>query len=275
MDAPATRATDPDYLRQQYEAPDRLRTRLDAHRSFSERSGSFSDWVLAHLKVCSGDAVLDAGSGPGAYLAKLTAGGARVVMLDTSRSMLDAGLKQWSGDVAVVTAVNGHLQSLPFASGSFEGVMANHVVYHLPDIRVALEELRRVLRRGGRIVPATNARDYNGRIRALHVEAARDLGFAPVEASLARFSLDDLPLVQSVFPAAFVRRRVDAFVFPTAADALAYYASGPVDWIADPPRDDGHREPLMDRVGAAIQAIIERERVFRVPKTAGCFVADV
>ena len=196
-------------------------------------------------------------------------------MLDTSRSMLDAGLKQLSGAVGEVTAVNGTLQALPFAAGSFARVMANHVLYHLPDIRAALEELRRVLRPGGRIVLATNARDYNDRMRALHVEAARGLGFEPVEASLARFSLDDLSLVQSVFPAALVRRRVDAFVFPTAAEALEYYASGPVDWIADPPRDDGHREPLMDRVGGAIQAIIEREGVFRVPKTAGCFVADV
>lgn len=203
--------------------------------------------MLAHLKVCSGDVVLDAGSGPGAYLAKLTAGGARVAMQDTSRGMLHAGLNQISGDVAVVSAVNVHLQSPPFASGSFERVMANHVLYHLPDIRVALEELRCVLRRGGRIVLATNA----------------------------RFSLDELPLVQSVFPAALVRRRADAFVFPTVADVLAYCASGPVDWIADPPLDAGHREPLMDRVGAAIQAIIEREGVFRAPKTSGCFVADV
>ncbi len=275
MEAPATRATDPDYLRQQYHVPGRVRARLDAHRRFSEQIGSLSDWVLAHLNVREGDVVLDAASGPGAYLPTLMASGARVAMLDTSRSMLDAALDQVSGAVADVTAVNGTLQSLPFAAGSFARVMANHVLYHLPGIRAALEELRRVLRRGGRIVLATNARDHNGRMRALHDEAARDLGYSPVEASHTRFTFDDLPLVQSVFPAALARRRADAFVYPTTADALAYYGSALVDLVADPPRDAGHREPLMERVGAAIQAIIEREGAFRVPKTAGCFVADV
>ena len=44
---------------------------------------------------------------------------------------------------------------------------------------------------------------------------------------------------------------------------------------AEREEDGSHREKLLSIMAARIQAIIEREGVFRVPKDAGCFVASV
>jgi SAM-dependent methyltransferase len=45
-------------------------------------------------------------------------------------------------------------QALPFASGSFDAVLSVNVLEAIPDRRLALAELRRVLRPGGRVVVA-------------------------------------------------------------------------------------------------------------------------
>jgi len=51
-------------------------------------------------------------------------------------------------------------QAIPFADASFDGVVANHMLYHVPDTSKALEELRRVLRSGGRFYTSTVGRNH-------------------------------------------------------------------------------------------------------------------
>ncbi len=67
----------------------------------------------------------------------------------------------------------------------------------------------------------------------------------------------------------------DAFLFPTAQAALHYYASAIVDLIAELPEDGSHRAKLLPVMEARIAAMIEHEGVLRIPKTSGCFFADV
>ncbi len=51
-------------------------------------------------------------------------------------------------------------QAIPFADASFDMVIANHMLYHVPDRPQALAEIRRVLRPGGRLYAATGGANH-------------------------------------------------------------------------------------------------------------------
>jgi ubiquinone/menaquinone biosynthesis C-methylase UbiE len=218
--------------------------------------------------------VLDAGCGPGTYHSALVGLGADVVGFDPSKGMVGEARDNARANRFHAGILQASVEHVPFKDASFERVMCNHVLYHVPDIRLALYELRRVLKPGGRAVITTNGAPA-GRLFELHEEAARECGFTPTAMASTRFTLDDLPLVRSVFPGATMVMLENAFVFPDTEPVLRYYASYQVDEIEERAADGSHREPLLRCMRRLIDEVIAREGEFRSPKNAGCFVADV
>jgi SAM-dependent methyltransferase len=270
------RTTDPGHLRYQYGDTERLRIRSDTHHLYSERPDDFVDWMLDQLEPRPGHLVLDVGCGYGIYHRALAARGVRAIVgLDASPAMVEAAQQQAATHDLTVVAIQGDAQHLPLPAATYDRVMANHMLFHVADQLAALRELRRVLKPSGRVLLATNAADHGRRLWDVHAAAARRLGHTPAAPPGARFHLDHLGLVRQVFPTAERRVRPDAFVFPSAEAVLRYMASGPVDAIVDPPADGSHRAALLALMSEQVEAIFRAEGVFRVPKDAGCFVADV
>lgn len=258
----------------QYGDAEKLRVRYETHRRYSVVPDNFRTWVIEHAAVEAGMQLLDVGCGPGMYHATLISFGAEVTACDASAGMVK--------DAATSARSNGYrarltqatAEALPFADASFDRVMANHMLYHVPDIPAALGEIRRVLRPNGRVVLATNGA-APGRLFETHERAARACRFTPTRIASARFTLDDLPLVQSIFPDARVIVKENSFKFPTTDAVLRYYASYQVDEIEERAADGSHREPLLRSMRELIDEVITREGAFVTPKDAGVFVAGV
>ena len=79
-------------------------------------------------------------------------------MVDQARQSLAAHARPLAYAVADV-------QALPFADERFEAVIANQVLYHVPDRERAMSEIRRVLRPGGRLYAATLGHNYLHELR--------------------------------------------------------------------------------------------------------------
>jgi len=97
---------------------------------------------VVSFAVEKGDLILDLGSGPGTLAKVVSRAGGEPVLLDASRVMLRAS---GSGN-----AVQGIFEKLPFRDGVFDGAVSGFAVRDAHDLRVALAQLSRVLKPGGR-----------------------------------------------------------------------------------------------------------------------------
>jgi SAM-dependent methyltransferase len=114
---------------------------------------------FAKFPISKGEKVLDMGCGFGRHAFALLKQGADVVALDYSLDEV-AEVNKWiaamqlAGEVpagANGIGVRGTAYALPFADGTFDAVVASEVLEHLPDDRLAMSELVRVLKPGGRL----------------------------------------------------------------------------------------------------------------------------
>ena len=80
-------------------------------------------------------------------------------------------------------------ESLPFDDDEFDAVLANHMLYHVPDLPRALAEIRRVLRPVGRLFAATNGAGHMQELGNLLSPFAGDTSALP--ATERRFGLEN------------------------------------------------------------------------------------
>ncbi|GAA2211815.1 methyltransferase domain-containing protein [Nonomuraea monospora] len=100
------------------------------------------------LGLAPGAAVVDVGCGSGRAAAELAERGARAFGIDPDERMIGVAGGRWPGaDFRVATA-----DALPFDDGELLGYRADKVFHVLADPARAVEEARRVLAPGGRIV---------------------------------------------------------------------------------------------------------------------------
>jgi demethylmenaquinone methyltransferase / 2-methoxy-6-polyprenyl-1,4-benzoquinol methylase len=103
--------------------------------------------LTAEAVVRPGDRVLDACCGTGDLALACERAGGRVTGLDFSHPMLERARRK----SATVAWVEGDLLALPFEDASFDAAAVAFGVRNVSDLGRALRELRRVVRRGGRV----------------------------------------------------------------------------------------------------------------------------
>ena len=113
------------------------------------------DEAIAAVAEVAPERVVDVGCGTGDLTERLAREAeVPVVAVDLSPRM--AALAGARG----LPALNADIACLPFPDGSFDAVLANRVLYHLPDLDAGLAELARVLRPGGRLVAVVYRVDH-------------------------------------------------------------------------------------------------------------------
>lgn len=98
--------------------------------------------------------------------------GWNVVLTDRSAGMLGEARRVLGHDRRRFRFAVADIRDIPFEDQTFDGIIANHMLYHVPQRNQALAEVRRALKRGGRFFATANGEAHLGRLKALMNEFA-------------------------------------------------------------------------------------------------------
>ena len=257
-----------------YDNHDRLQVRIDTHRRYNQPQVDFMAWVLDQLPWRGTELVIDIGCGSGAYIPKVQSRGRVYIGGDLSLGML-------TGLPNEVKRVNLDAQRLPFADHTADVILANHMLYHVPDQPRALRQVRRVLHPDGVLLASTNSERSRQEFNELIALSLADLGFEQSSADLTpegRFKLENgAELLAQVFSDVTRHDSETAFVFPSAAPVLAYLASV-YDWREwEIETEEAHGRVvtwpmLRERLEQRLAAHFAQHDTLRVSTLSGVFV---
>ncbi len=198
--------------------------------TFAHATRGFLDTLLDAAAVRTGMQVLDLACGTGVAAAAAAGRGAQPVGLDFSAAMLSVARAAHPQ----IRFEEGDAEALPFADASFDAVVSNFGVHHVPDPVQALAQARRVLRPGGRAAftswaaPAENIA-WKLLFDAIAAHGDLDAAQTPPSGGGLRTPEDLLRVLDTAGFAATEARRVGGeWGFAAAGDLLEGFRRGTV-----------------------------------------------
>ena len=259
---------DPGYVSRQYRDASHLGTRVALHGRFSTNEYPWQRWVFDGFGLSDEARILEVGCGPGNLWAEnldRLPDGWDVTLTDVSPGMIrEARERLPDGRFGFLVA---DAQRLPFEDGAFDAVVANHVLYHVPNRGRTISEISRMLVPAGILYASTNGRDHNremGRmLRVLFPTRPND----DYHQGGIGFSLENGgEQLARRFGSVSLRRREDSLFVTEVRPLLDYLLSGTAAHAAGQEGDV-----------AGLTRALERELALRggihVSKDAGMFVA--
>jgi SAM-dependent methyltransferase len=220
--------------------------------TFAHATSRFIDHLLDAARVALGTRVLDVACGPGHVAAEAAARGAVPTGLDFSSAMIGVACAAYPE----IHFELGDAEVMPYAGGSFDGVVSNFGIHHVPDPVKALREAWRVLRPDGRVAITTWAAPTENTawrilFDAISAHGNLDAAAAPPSGGSLR-SCDDVLRVFSAagFAEVAAIRATAEWRFASAGDLLAGFRRGTVRMAA---LIDAQPAAALPRIEAAIE----------------------
>ena len=148
-------------LNSQYKDASNFNARVDLHRRFSTNPYGFHRWVFDHFQIGEADCILELGCGPGFLWSsnrERIPASWQIVLSDFSPGMLQETRQRLGEERFMYQVLDA--QAIPFADESLDVVIANHMLYHVPNLPRALAEIRRALKPGGHLYATTIGREH-------------------------------------------------------------------------------------------------------------------
>ena len=252
-------------LERQYKDASRLNARIALHARFSTNPEPWWGWVLRMMHLPADARILETGTGPAdfwrANLDRIPDAW-RITLSDFSPGMLDQARTNLDPDAQRFAFARINVVDIPFPDETFDGVIANFMLYHAPDRDRAIAELHRVLKPGGRLYAATNGPRHMKQLNDLIQQLDPD---AVIHTASTFFGLNNgAEALHRHFPTA------NCYLYD---DALRVTETGPL--VAYALSMD--RSPLLiqnpELLRQAIRRRIEADGAFFIEKHSGLFEA--
>ncbi|WP_249315527.1 class I SAM-dependent methyltransferase [Bacillus sp. FJAT-49711] len=149
-------------LKNQYKNSSNLHARISLHELFSTNKKDWHIWLMEQYDIPDNSRILELGCGNGVFWGKnksRVSNSWRITLSDFSEGMLEDAEKN-IGAMTNIKYEQINIVDIPYDDNSFDVVIVNHMLYHVPDIDKALTEVRRVLSPTGKFYTATNGEEH-------------------------------------------------------------------------------------------------------------------
>jgi ubiquinone/menaquinone biosynthesis C-methylase UbiE len=264
---------DPRYLfEHQYQTDQNLNTRISLHARFSTNPVGWFRWLFEFIQDKAPDqaAILELGGGPGTFWhenQEHIPPDWSIHLSDRSAGMVGAARGRLGPAGLGFTFEQIDAQQIPLPGDTFDLVLANFMLHHVPDRRQAFGEIFRVLRPGGWLVAATIGKNH---MRAAHQLAAAVLPEWPQSFGNAKlFSLENgAAQIAEYFPPPVLTRYPDSLEVTEAAPLLAYLLSS-----VSPAFIAAHQGSIQ-KLEKLLQRILDEQGRIHIPKDSGVFAVQ-
>ena len=258
-------------LTEQYQNDTNLNARIALHQRFSTNTYPWFRWLFDHYDLPPDARILEIGCGPADLwdqnLDRLPEGW-EITLTDFSPGMIEAAQHKLAKAERSFTSKVVDAASLPFSDADFDAVLANHMLYHVPNLPKAVSEIHRVLKPGGTFYAATN-----GEAHLLELWALFDLvkpgSTARIKRAASSFMLENGP-AQLVPPFdTAIRDDYQCALHVTEVEPLIAYieSSRTMD-------DIDITDVQLDAIREHVAAHIAEHGVYFVGKSTGLLIAE-
>ena len=144
-------------VKEQYKDSSNLNTRISIHSKYSVNKQGFGNWIISNYNLKNGARVLELGCGTGDMWKNhlnIIDNVSQLILTDFSDGMIKT-TKETLGENDKLSYKVVDIQNIPFEDESFDIVIANMMLYHVPDLAKGLSEVKRVLADDGVFYCAT------------------------------------------------------------------------------------------------------------------------
>ena len=264
-----SRRIDSNYLlNDQYKNASNLMARAQLSR-FSTNQYSWQRWLFDQFDLPATARVIDFGTGPSwlwtENLDRIPPGW-DITLTDFSSGMIEESKRNLAHSARPFKHDIVDVQSIPYADATFDAVIANHVLFHVPDLKKGISELRRILKPTGKLFTSTNGADHMRELHELQARFSPDIDYWQGLNDTRSFELDNgqVTLLQ-FFPNVVLKRYADALVVTEVQPLIDFILSGKAGaTIAGPKLAELHQ---------FVQHEIDTQGAIRITKDPGLLIS--
>ncbi|MGG7056981.1 class I SAM-dependent methyltransferase [Clostridium tertium] len=252
-------------VKDQYSDDKNLAIRTKLHLKYSTNKQGFAPWLFDKYEFLENFNILELGCGNGAQWENRIEDlpkSCSLTLSDFSEGMVDIVRKNYS-KYNNVSFQQIDIQDINFPNETFDIIIANHMLYHIPDLQKALYEVKRVLKTGGKFYSTTNG---NGGMRTFLHNALKHVD-PDTNAFTQEFSFN-LQNGYEILSNNFSKvKRIDF------EDSLSITETQDlIDWMKSTISIASYSEKDIDRLFDYFEEIRKKQGVINIEKECGLFI---
>ncbi len=259
-----SRMADAERLDKMYVKNDTVSTRIGLHDKYSVNKYGWGNWVFDQYEFRDGMNILELGCGPaGIWLGRdgRLPKGSKIILSDFSPLMVEKA-KSLLKDHPCFSFEQIDIQHIPYDDATFDIVIANHMLYHVPDQEKALSQVCRVLASGGRFYTTTLGRSSLKELQDIYRKLEGKASFSYSEN--ISFTLENgAELLGRYFSDVERRQYIDSLRVTDIDDLTAYIKS---------------YNEIPDSVDSELYALVQngfsKDGIFHIQKEQGMFICQ-